>query len=519
MPFNQRLQTNLHFPIAAFLLWSFLFAIAYSQSPLYTSNQNQYFLHGFAQAGIGYLNYDWLANTMDPAPLFSKLVELTVRFLRADVMFYIFYALLMGVYLFGLLAIASQFPSPATERVGREIGASTALLALLFLVHSAGLRFTLTRLLGANWTYVLEDGAADQRMLGPVFEPSVFGVFLLVSVVLFLQQRPFLAVISAVLAATFHATYVLPAGMLVFTYMVILWIEQRNLRQPLLVGALGVITVFPVMAYSYCMFSATSGEISAQAHHILVYFRIPHHALPDRWLDATVAVKLVLIAAAIYVVRKNRLFLLLTIPTLLGIGLTLVQIAFKNDDLALLFPWRISILLLPLSVTVLLTRLVNKALDWLQSKKNGWFQIVNVFGLGVILICVLVGGVRFWLDLQRKQSNPEQALFDYVAANKQPGETYLIPVKMQDFRLATGAPAYIEFKSIPYHDLDVMEWYRRINMANRFYDQPDCAMVPGLLREGITHVVVEGELQSTTCAGWKMVYRDSTYHVLALKSP
>ena len=79
-----------------FLGLTVLFAIAYAQSPLYTSNQNQYFLHGLAAAGHGTLTADWLANTLDPTPLFSLLVRLTHPL---SGLFYIYYALLMGVYL------------------------------------------------------------------------------------------------------------------------------------------------------------------------------------------------------------------------------------------------------------------------------------------------------------------------------------------------------------------------------------------------------------------------------------
>src|SRR5690242_17866429 len=45
------------------LAWVVLFAVAHTQCPLYYSNQNQYFLHGLAAGGLGYLNEDWLANT------------------------------------------------------------------------------------------------------------------------------------------------------------------------------------------------------------------------------------------------------------------------------------------------------------------------------------------------------------------------------------------------------------------------------------------------------------------------
>ena len=52
-----------------------IFGISYTQYPLYTSNQHTKFLQGLAKAGNGYLNKDWLANTLDPLPAFTFLVS------------------------------------------------------------------------------------------------------------------------------------------------------------------------------------------------------------------------------------------------------------------------------------------------------------------------------------------------------------------------------------------------------------------------------------------------------------
>jgi hypothetical protein len=170
------------------LVLSALFAIAYSQSPLYTSNQNQYFLQGLAAGGYGYLSQDWLANTIDSTPVFSKLVELTYRLLHQTSTFYVYYALLMGIYLFSLIGIANRMLDLRASRLK-----NLTFTALLIVVHSAGLRFALSRWIGTNWTYVLEDGVADQRMLGPVFQPSAFGVFLALSLYLYLLRKPYWA--------------------------------------------------------------------------------------------------------------------------------------------------------------------------------------------------------------------------------------------------------------------------------------------------------------------------------------
>jgi len=126
--------------------------------------------------------------------------------------------------------------------------------------------------------------------------------------------------------------------------------------------------------------------------------------------------------------------------------------------------------------------------------------------------------MRFVLDLQRKALAPERPLEAYVAKHQSAGEIYLIPVKMQDFRLETGAPAYIEFKSIPYRDTDVLEWRRRIRQADRFYDQGNCTILEQLSgQEGVSHVVLPAEAASPTCYGLDVIYQDQAFQLARLK--
>src|SRR5262245_26225991 len=80
------------------------FALAVGQAPLYYSNQNQYFLHGLARAGVGLLRDDWLAQTRDPAPLFSGLVAATARVLPPWA-FHVEYALVQGAYAAALVGL------------------------------------------------------------------------------------------------------------------------------------------------------------------------------------------------------------------------------------------------------------------------------------------------------------------------------------------------------------------------------------------------------------------------------
>ncbi|MEA3439884.1 MAG: hypothetical protein U9R58_06345, partial [Chloroflexota bacterium] len=347
-------KDNMLRSIIIFLVVTTSFAIAYTQSPLFTSNQNQYFLHGLADAGFGNLSQDWLVNTLDPTPVFSQLVSLTDQFFGPHFIFYFYYALLMGVYLFSLVGIVLN-----VYELRRTPAAFSVFLALLILVHSAGLRFLLSRTLGVNWAYILEDGLADQRILGPVFQPSTFGVLLILSIYLCLHKHPFLAVLSAVIAATVHPTYLLSAALLTLSFMVAAYFEERKVIKPLLIGGLALLTVSPILYYVLSNFANTHPESTALAREILVNFRIPHHAQIDWWFDATAVIKILFVVAAIYLVRKLKpLFIILMTLTTAAAGLTIAQLILDSDALALIFPWRVSTILVPVSVSIIIGYLV-----------------------------------------------------------------------------------------------------------------------------------------------------------------
>ena len=96
-------------PVLVLILWigiAILFGLAYTQSPLYEGNQNTKFLHGLARAGTGYLQADWLANTVDPLPVFSGLVAVTARI--NPNLFYIEYFIMFGIYAFSLWGILTH---------------------------------------------------------------------------------------------------------------------------------------------------------------------------------------------------------------------------------------------------------------------------------------------------------------------------------------------------------------------------------------------------------------------------
>lgn len=528
---------------AWFFFWTAVFAIAYTQSPLYTSNQNQYFLHGLARAGLGNLAQDWLANTLDPTPVFSLIIEITHKLFAFEPLYYIYYALLLGIYLFSLMGIVAQFYDIRSSRSRYLV-----YLALLIAMHSAVLRYALGRTIGYNLAYVFEDGFGDQRLLGPVFQPSSFGVFLLFSIYLFLRGRTFWAVLAAVLAATVHPTYLLGAAALVAAYMLILaspsfpalarWlgfpsvqatlkhaavrgIQKSDLsrfwtppiRNALRTGLIALVAVAPILSYAYFQFGSTPSDAAARARDILVNYRIPHHAMISWWFDLSAVIKLVLIGWALVIARRQRFFGLLLVPAAISAVLTLAQVVTGSDFLALIFPWRISTFIVPLSTALILAWLVSSLFDDFTPWIDRYSKPIEVASLALITAVVLGGAIRLALDFDRKTSEPEGEMTAFVARTNLPGQTYLTPIKLQDFRLESGAPAYVDFKSIPYRDEDVLEWYRRVQLADDFYLNQDCSLLPAFRLEGVTHVILPADQFTQVCTGLEGIYQDGSYGV------
>jgi hypothetical protein len=99
-------------------------------------------------------------------------------------------------------------------------------------------------------------------------------------------------------------------------------------------------------------------------------------------------------------------------------------------------------------------------------------------------------------------------------------DTRLIPVDLQRFRLSTGAPIFVDFKSIPYKDTDVIEWRARLERARRWYDeiakgQPTDA-VDAVRGCGITHVVVPAGKELSVRGLRKLRFENAHYQIYRL---
>ncbi len=497
--------------LAFIIFWSLIFTIAYAQAPLFTSNQNQYFLHGLSDAGLGNLNEDWLVETIDPTPAFSILISLTYSVFPWIPVFYFYFAVLAGVYLYSLLGIVDHL-----FETGKTTLSRWSFLTLITVLHSAAVRYLIVTIFGLNWNYLLDGGVAGQRLMGEVLQPSTFGVFLLLSINLFLRKKHWWAIVPLTLAATIHPTYLLAGAVLTLIYMWLIYGQKKNLWLPIKFGAATLLSVMPILIHTVQVYRRTWA--AERAREILVNFRIPHHALPMTWFSEASVVKILFIFMALYLLRKTPLFHLVLISFIVGTVLTIAQVLSGSYVLALLFPWRLSTYLIPIAISVIAAwALCMFYTMMVHIPKNTVFLSMLVIILGV----TCVGIAKFNLSYRKKENSNDQGMMAYVDAHKLKGETYLIPLDLQNFRLETGAPVYIDFKSIPYRDLDILEWYHRISQAGKFYQasrkKDGCESLDELVSEGVTHVVLPYDHAASTCDGLDRKYIEyENYEVFSI---
>lgn len=505
--------------IGLYLFWATVFGIAFTQWPLYSENQNTKFLIGLARSGYGYLGEDWLAHTVDPLPAFSWLVSLTYS-LFGESLFYFYHALLLGIYLYSLVGIAGQvFPAIHTK------AARTVLAVLVIALHASLLPPFSFAVLGTSMGWLLQSGVANQYLVNPVFQPSTFGVLLILSIFLFLRKRPYWATLAASLAAVFHSTYLPSAGVLTFSYLVITFLERRSDGKSLVdaalpalaIGGLGLLVVLPVLLYNVVMLGPTSAEAWRRAQDIIVNFRIPHHSLPELWIDQTVYAKVAIVLLALVLIRKTKLFPILLIAFLAAVLLTMVQVMSGSDTLAFVAPWRISVFLVPLSSTMIMAFLVAKALELAGDRTAQYEGGIISLSLVVLVALVLRGALAMRDSFQARHEGDEAGLLQFVHDSKAARETYLVPTHMAEFRLATGAPVVVTFKSHPYKDVEVIEWQERVLAVNDFYGEPSCERLMALAgRYGVSHAVLPRSQLESGCPGAQELYRDDHFRMVQL---
>lgn len=505
------------------------FAVSYTQAPHFWSNQHQYFLHGLAAAGLGFLGDDWLAQTTDPTPVFSGFVAIVGQYLPFATFQMAYFAILAAYFLSFRRLLDILF---GADRAWRGIS-----LAALIVAHSAALRVASALLFGKDYPWFVQSGVAGQYVLGFGLQPSVAGVCLLFGVVAFAELRPARAAAWMALSAVFHATYLLSAAMFVAGCLAEL-ARRGQWRIAAVCGCTALGVVAPAVAYVASQFLGSDPEVGRTAREILYTVRIPHHCQPGRWLDWIAALQVAWTFAGLSLIAWSPAGRVCLVVALFGALGTILQWLTDNHTLALLFPWRVSVVLLPIATAVLFDRFARWA---------GRAPRASVAARAAVLVSVVGGLAVTWSGAGYAVNRAEDGILRHVAGARQRGQVYLLPVRIpalqsaargsvsmtfvgpptvqsglilidfQRWRLESGTPVYVDFKSIPYRDDEVIEWLRRMRNCERWYESlGDERTRIEMLDAGITHVVMTNGAKTVRPAG-ETIYTDDHYTIIKIK--
>ncbi len=521
---NRLIQKSLFY-----ILVSVLLVLVYPLDLYFpTGNQCIYFFWGIKNSGFGFLENDFLATQADPFPLFSGLVSYLFSFFGSN-SFLFWYCLLNLVYviaIFEIMDVVRTTPS-LLERAGVR-------LVLFLFAHSTLIwGFFFSRFFNLDLRWAWDSGFAEQGILRGYFQPSVFGVFILLSVALFAKRRFLLAFVLAAIAACFHANYLLVSAVFICIFLLFI-LKEKNYKTAIIGGVISFVIVFPYLIYVLKNFGTSSPEtVEYIRNNINGHIHFDYKV----WMNAEAFLQFLLIGFALWLVRKTALFFPMSIGLAVLIVLTLITYASGSIFLLNLTPWRISVVLVPVAVAVVvahLSSITNVKLNNLIisivftatlsalyfrifGNSSGDFilkwrmltLIVFVSTIGFVLlfekylpnvnlknftllaalfliVCLGLSGTL----LHKNDTVSDKELRTFVRKNSSEEQHYLIPPELTDFRLATGAPVFVD--STIYHNNTLPEWDKRIKIVNRFFAASDTVLLDSLVRNcGITHIIAK----------------------------
>jgi hypothetical protein len=545
------MKSRLTQKVLFYLLVSVLLVLVYPLDLYFpTGNQCIYFFWGIKNSGFGFLQHDFLATQADPFPLFSWLVQYSYSLFGSN-SFLFWYWLLNLVYvvaIFEIMDVIRTTPSPL-ERAG------VRLLLFLFAHSTLIWGFFFSRFFNLDLRWAWDSGFAEQGILRGYFQPSVLGVFILLSVALFAKRRFLLAFVSAAIAACFHANYLLVSAVFICIYLLFL-LKEKNYKTAIIGGVISFAIVFPYLIYVLKNFGTSSPET---LEYICNNIKGHIHFDYNIWMNSKAFLQMTLIGFALWLVRKTVLFFPLSIGLAVLVVLTLITYASGSIFLLNLTPWRISVVLVPVAVAVVVAHLssitssklsnliisivLTATLSALYFRIFGnnssdfilkWRILTFIVLVAIYIVLLLLenrlphlnfkSSISFatifllaslglsGILLHKEDTESKKELMAFVRKNSSEKQHYLVPPELTDFRLATGTPVFVD--STIYHSNALPEWDKRIKIANRFFGTSDTVLLDSLVKNcGITHIIAKADFSFDE---GKEVYRNNRYAIFEI---
>jgi hypothetical protein len=450
---DERESTGRHVPgVLAWLVAGCSFAIAHGTERCFASNQHTYLLHAFRLAYPSRLRTDWLAGTTDLTPVFSRFAA-TLFSIAGRGGLDVAHAVLSAIWLVTLVGIVTRvFP-----RLRTLVGVVSISAGLAVLDAIPALR------------HVLLDGMARQMILGPYLQPSALGVFLLIALFFTVSRQPRAAAISSCFAAIMHPTYLFSAGLVCLALVKSSW-EKRSHRTSLELALIACAAAALVAVEVWPIVTGADARTEALAETILAVHRAPHHALVRVWLGQrpfAVAIQIAICVAGIVVVlrRERELAWILSLAALVALVLTIVALVSGNLHLALLFPWRVSAWLVPVSTALVLGALFDRWLTGARIHSNAVLSLAAAC-LAVAAVHGAIQHIQGW-----HAAAPEPDLIAALRSRTGVDDVLVAPVDLEWIRLDAERAVVADAKSHPFQGDEVVAWWSRLQLVTAVYDE------------------------------------------------
>ena len=271
--------------------------------------------------------------------------------------------------------------------------------------------------------------------------------------------------------------------------------------------------ILPITIFVLLNFLNLDKDITYLGQEILMK-RIPHHADILYWFSYKDIISLfTFLIALILIKNKKKLFIPLGIFGLCSIILSSIQYFLQINSLALTFPWRSSVILMPMSSMVIISHLIDKIKDTFLNKKK---TIYSIF-----FIISIFFGVKSHI-LENLNSNFKEKIFlsNKIKEYYNNIDSILVPTDTMSIRLNTGLPIFINYKHHPFRHDEIIDWNIRLNLANDFYNAENFSIQKQVLDkilklESVSHVIFKKSQTHPKCEN---LIDDKNYILLDLSS-
>ena len=245
-------------------------------------------------------------------------------------------------------------------------------------------------------------------------------------------------------------------------------LSQKKIIHPLILGLSSLTLIFPLLYFLYSTFLNEPADVLIRSQEILAYDRMRLTAILEEWIFrrwTILGLFLILLSIILYF-RNIKALLLIGVPFILGASTVVFATITDNLTATLLFGQRVSVYLVPLSVSLILCKIIGFCIkiNFLNFYKKILFYLSIVF-LFLFSVFGLNKTIQGHMLFKNNQLHAFLSSLDFSEGS------LLVPLDRKLIRLNAKIPIFIDLKNHPYKANKVIEWKERNILVKAFYSQ------------------------------------------------